>query len=130
MTTSWATFWLSVSEISQRRTGGFSAGLLVLTGRFGGDFAAKEDIVTAVSASNAIDSSISLRTSNGLGLGFRLCLWSSLNRLSGQAPGEQPGNRALEVDDFVRAFVDHYVGASGFGVEAKVIGETGKQNNR
>src|SRR5262249_18227512 len=101
MITSWATLWLSVSELSQRRTEGFGTG----TGAPPSPGAVRE--------SHATGTSISLRTSNGFRLGpwFCTCGFLRAGRLPGHVARKQPGDRTLKIGYLVRSLVDHDVGA-------------------
>src|SRR5260221_3236558 len=117
MTMSWAPFWLSVSELSQRRTTAFWTGV--------------PQSPATVRVSHAIDRNISLRTSDGFRLGPQFCGCSFLRagRFPGHVPREQPGDGTLKIGDLVRALVDHDVGAGRFWVETEGFGKAREQNN-
>src|SRR5438067_1468479 len=107
MMTSWATFWLSVRELIQRRTAGLSAGLTAFFAAavFVGFLAAgrtapgiKGAEARAVTATARIRS---FRTSDGFGLHLRASAFLRRRRSLGSCPGQQAVHGTQQVGNFV-----------------------------
>src|SRR5450631_4383292 len=107
MTTSWATFWLSVRELNQRRTAGFSTGLTA-------------PVSAGTDAMHASDRKSSFLTSTGLGpsaeLGRQILLrrWRPPDDLACEETGRCP----QQIGNLVPAFSNHHVGAGRSLIEA------------